>query len=396
MDSRDKEIAFLDAERVECQGKLQHELLGIGQAILAAAPPAPPDADLARRIEEARAVQTRTRQAQDLIGQVRTRAERIAAIEAIVKGNDLRVKDSMREVEHRYAEIGGMGWTVYRDKCAEKERFQEVFQPILTLEDDLRLHQKEVERLEQEGQKHGFFAKVIGRSKILLVEAKMRFRERDRTTALEEAGRRVCASKFPESVADQAFGDLMGKIVTNRKKAIDVQEETAQLRVEQARLEEDLRGLGVMSEAGSRVKELEREIAAAEKQEQEACRAIGSLVCDRNLAGQVPGGDVGLRTRTIEEVRRMIADKAGRIDRLRSAMDLDKVSEELVGLHKQRVTLETQIKDAQGKLAAVDAEIAKSTQRSLDLRARAGAEAAPPPRAETPGSEPQTTEARKS
>lgn len=374
MDSREKELAFLEAELVECQGRLKQELLGVGAAVAAGAPASVADAELTRLLDDARALQVRVDQARDLIAQVQTRAERAASIDAIVRGNDQRVRDAMREVEHRYREIGEVAAKVYRDQCADKPRFQEVFQPLLTLNEDLDRMRQEVAKLEEEGQKHGFFAKVMDKSKILLVEAKMRYREIDRPTTLEEIGRRVCASKFPESVNDQAFAELMAKIETNRKRAIEIQEETAQLRVEQARLEEELRALGVGADAAARVKELEGEIQNADKQLRETHRALGTQVCERNLVAQVSAVDLTLRLRTVNELREVEKAKLARMDRLRSAMDLDRVGDDLSKLHAQKTQLELQIKEAQAKLATVDAELGRQNERSEDLRRRSGDE----------------------
>ncbi len=395
MDSREKELAFLEAELVECQGRLHQELLAVGQAVSAASPAPPADTELARLLDDARVLQTRVEQARDLIAQVQTRAERVVAIESIVRGNDQRVKDAMREVEHRYRDIGELGAKVYREKCSDPGRFTDVFQPLAALEDDLGRLRQEITRLEQDGQKHGFFAKVMDKSKILLVEAKMRYREIDRAAALEEVGRRVCASKFPEAVTDQAFADLMGKIESNRKRAIDIQEETAQLRVEQARIEEELRTLGATTEPSGRIKDLEREVEAAAKQLQDAQRAVGTLLCTRDLAGQVPAVDLTLRLRTVHELREVEKAKAGRMERIRSSMDLDRVNEEMTRLHTQKAQLEVQIKEAQSKLATLEAEIERHRTRGEELRRQAGeagsaAPGAPPSTAEaaSPGSPP--------
>lgn len=377
MDSREKEIAFLDAELAECRGRLQQELIAIGGAVLAVAAGAVADAELAGRLEEARALKLRVEQARDLIVQVQTRSERVGAIEAIARGNDQRVKDAMREVEHRYRDIGATAAQVYKDKCPEKERFREVFQPLLVLEEELGRLAKEIERLEQERQKKGFFSKMMDRSKILLVEAKMRYREMDRAGILEEIGRRVCASKFPESVSDPAFAEMMGKIDVNRKRAIEIQEETAKLRTEQARLEEELRGLGVTGEAIRRVKELEHEIEEADRKLRDGQSAIGTLCCDRNLAEPIAGADLAPRLKTVRELREMVDGKGARVDRIRSAMDLDRRTGELNGLYTQRATLEILLKETQNKLAALEAEIAKQAANADDLRRRAGTEAAP-------------------
>lgn len=376
MDPRDKEIAFLEAELAECRSRLQQESLAIGVAATADSAPAtiPADAELARQLEDLKKLRAHAGQARDLIQQVKTRCERIGAIETLVKANDDKVREAMREVEHRYREIGEVAGRVYKEQCAQPETFRDVFLPLVTLEQELDELRGEIERKRQEGAKLGFFAKMMDKSKILLAEGKLRYREMDRASTCEEVGRRVCASAFPESVKDPVFAELMAKVEVHRRKAIEVQEETAGVRAEQARLEGELRAFGVVAEPTRRVQELESEIADTERRLREGQIAAGQRLVDAGLVEAV-APEAALRARTVLEIRALNQAKQERIERIRAAKDLDKLGDDLTRIYGEKAKAELQLKETQEKLAALDAELARHSRRAEDLRQRAGNEA---------------------
>ncbi|MBI5366362.1 MAG: hypothetical protein HZA54_04960 [Planctomycetes bacterium] len=377
MDAREKEIAFLEAEILDCEKKCASGMAEIGRAVVGLAPTGATHDDLARNLEKVRAVDTRATKDREDVDRIKNRVDRVAQIQNSLRENERKIADAQRDVESRHGDIGAVAYEVYRTKCAKKDAYRDVFAELLAIDEEKQKIEAEIKELDSAAANRGFFAGISDKAKSLAKKTALSMKEMGRKTAAVAAGRKVCDSDFDKQVGDEALTRMLAVVVNNRKLAGTLGEESTALRAEQTKLEEDLRGLGAAEGYEKRVRELEADAQQAQAELAALAAAVGSVVHEQKLDATLGSDQVTALCKGVSDLKRQVGDKKAQIERWKAQIEMERVATEMDGLKAKRAEREERIRALTGEIAEVDKELATLAQKHEGLRKVAGVEAAP-------------------
>jgi len=269
--------------------------------------------------------------------------------------------------------IGRAAYTAYMSLTAPRSEYREVFGP-------LRRQEKELEELEAEydenraqakGAKFFRIFRETGRS--LYLKGALSLRRKALSKSFQEVGRRFCDSEVDEELKDRGLREALLPYEANKKKINAFHQETGKLREEQGRLWSELKTLGAGKSHQKRVREIETEIQCIEGQLNVAFEALGSLFRGTR-SGESMDVEASSMVKQIEGIEQASRKNRKQIERLRAAMRIDSLRDQLGDLADRISKLEADIESRQREIDTLGVQVAEGQKEIQRLQKVRGAE----------------------
>lgn len=369
MESREKEIAAIESQIAALESQISSQFVEIGKTLISSGYPGGRNAEMAVMLERSATLTATANQRRAAAKAVSERQEQLKTIADALKANERKIRLEQAEIDSLLKELGSTAFEAFKSKCETKDKYREVFEDILKIEEEVARKQKEIETVEAEGKTRGFFSRLKDRTNIYLIKAAIVKTEMGRGSALRSVGLKVLNSDFATSVNDENFTKVLTVALGHKKTIADLTISSESLRAQQATLQaEVLQMVGCDQNPAAKIKEWEKEAAAAEQELASMFRSVGERCFTQGLCDELDSQDLKSRVSTVLRLQEEIRIKRNQIDSIRAASELDQAVAECEQLKKRKQMAIAEIEAKQKEIETIEEQIRSNLDRQAELK----------------------------
>lgn len=301
---------------------------------------------------------------------IQERVELAEQIREQIKANEERVADANKQLQARHEELGRVAFEAYQ-RCpdAEKERFKEVFADVLAIEERVRKLQEEIDEIERERAKKGFFGRTFDLRKLGPLSIQKSWTGRGRDEAMAKAGAKLVALDFHRAVPDEKLVSIMSFVEAQQSAVKAAQEETASLRAKEVQIQEELHGLGVTEgKPKARLDEIDKLCAKSQAELEAQEEEIGKTWYVEKLADEVQDESLAKLHAMLSELHAQAQAKDRQIERLKALDEIDALERKARELHEQKRANEEKIRQLTADNMRWEHDLEEIARKQAELR----------------------------
>ena len=269
--------------------------------------------------------------------------------------------------------IGRAAYTAYKSLTAPRSEYRELFEPMRRQEKELEELEAEYDEIQAHAKGGKFFRIFRETGRSLYLKGVLSLRRKALSKSFHEVGKRFCDSEVDEELKDRGLREALLPYEANEKKINAFHRETGKLREDQGRMWSELKTLGADKSHQKRVREIETEIQRIEAQLHDAFGALGSLFRGTR-SGESVDAEASSMVKQIEGVEQANRKNRKQIERLRAAMHIDSLRDQLGNLADRISKLEADIESRQREMDTLGVQVSKGQKEIQRLQKVRGAE----------------------
>lgn len=299
--------------------------------------------------------------------------ERIELAEQIrqqVRLNEEKISEANRQIAARNEELGRVAFEAYQ-KCpdGEKERFRGVFAEVLAIEEKVRKIQDEIDELERDRIKKGFFGRTFDLGKLGSLSIQRSWTGRGKDEALARIGAKLVTLDFHRSVPDEALLSIMSFVEAQQAAVKAAQEETASLRAKEVQIQEELHALGVAEgKPKTRLDEIETLCAKTQTELETQERECGKTWYVEKLHDETQDESLQRLHAMLVDLHARIQTKERQIERLKALDEIDTLERKAQELRAQKGANEEKIRQLTADIMRWEHDLEEIARKQTELR----------------------------
>ena len=291
--------------------------------------PGPAMKELHGRIQELRRELPESRQ------QVKKILQTVAGNEALereIRGKRQQVGELTKKNEEICESIGRTAYLAYQSHPVSEREQEQLFKSLEKQERGLADLESEQEALQERG-KGGKLFRIFRESvRSVYVKGLLSLRRKAVEKTYHEVGRKICSSpELKEQLEDPRLRETLAPYEANERKISAVKRELDQLLEDQEKRWSELKTLGAHRSHQKRLREIESEIQRIEAKMQDEFEALGTLFRNKRTA-ELQDPEAASLIRKMLETEQDTRKKEKRIERLRAALQIDGLENQLGSL----------------------------------------------------------------
>jgi len=330
--------------------------------------PGPAMKELHGRIQELRRELPESRQ------QVKKILQTVAGNEALereIRGKRQQVGELTKKNEEICESIGRTAYLAYQSHPVSEREQEQLFKSLEKQERGLADLESEQEALQERG-KGGKLFRIFRESvRSVYVKGLLSLRRKAVEKTYHEVGRKICSSpELKEQLEDPRLRETLAPYEANERKISAVKRELDQLLEDQEKRWSELKTLGAHRSHQKRLREIESEIQRIEAKMQDEFEALGTLFRNKRTA-ELQDPEAASLIRKMLETEQDTRKKEKRIERLRAALQIDGLENQLGSLAGRISRLEGDIEMRRREVETLRRQIAageKEIQRLQKVR----------------------------
>ena len=271
--------------------------------------------------------------------------------------------------------IGRAAYTAYKSLTAPRSEYRELFEPLRRQEKELEELEAEYDEIQAHAKGGKFFRIFRETGRSLYLKGVLSLRRKAVSKSFHEAGRRFFDSELDEELKDRGLREALAPYEANEKKINALHRETEKLREDQGRMWNELKTLGADKSHQKRVREIETEIQRIEGQLHDAFEALGSLFRGTR-SGESMDVEAASIVKQIEGIEQANRKNRKQIERLRAAMRIDSLRDQLGNLADRISKLEADIESRQREIDTLSIQASEGQKKIQRLQKVRGSEQA--------------------
>jgi chromosome segregation ATPase len=269
--------------------------------------------------------------------------------------------------------IGRAAYTAYKSLAAPREEYRELFDPLRRQQQELEDLEAEYDELQTHPKEGKFFRIFRETGRSLYLKGVLSLRRKAVSKSFHEVGRRFCDLELDAELKDRGLREALAPYEGNEKKINALHRETGKLRDDQGRMWNELKTLGADKSHQKRVREIETEIQRIEAQLHDVFEALGSLF-RRTRSGEATDVEVSNIVKQIEGIEQANRRNRKQIERLRAAMRIDSLRDQLDNFADRISKLEADIESRQREIDTLRVQVSEGQQEVQRLQRVRGSE----------------------
>ena len=370
-----KTLSELEALRTRNHNTIQIELVRLGAALthveaLRSTPP------YDEPLKEISLVQDQIAAKERTIDHWNELNEELDTIKEAISQIDSETSDRRDDLEPFYEAIGVAAVEAHSDN----EALSEIVEHVLLLQLDIEDRQREIQTLESNEKSESFIGKTLARGKGMVLKGSLKTKSLLHGRALREAGEKVCELPSYESF-DATLIDAMGpsrEFLDDIKKLAGEKSQLEQNRdeVQQKRLEIEKR-----ERMRNPARNLRHDVDRLNSRMNDVAKELASAYVDSDERAVPADDEIESIVMEIERLGREAESAVKLSERVRAALEADRITAEIDSKRSVRARLETEIaavdrasdqlkgeKSAQVKARGSSASLTAGVESILDQR----------------------------
>ncbi len=326
--------------------------------------------ELHKRIQDLRHQLPESRQLVKKILQSVTRSEEL---EREIRNRKARIAELAERNQEICEAIGRAAYTAYKSLKAPREEYRELFEPLRRQEQELEELEAEYDELQAHTKEGKFFRIFRETGRSLFLKGILSLRRKAVGKSFHEVGRRFCNSELDPELKAGGLREALAPYEANEKTIDTLHRETGKLGEDKERMWNELKTLGADKSHQKRVREIETEIQRIEGQLHDAFEALGSL-----FRGTRSGGYTDVEAssivKQIEEIELQNRKNRKQIERLKAAMRIDSIRDQLGNVADRISKLEADIESRQREIDTLRVQLSEGQKEIQQLQKVRGSE----------------------
>ena len=374
-----KTLSELEALRTRNHNTIQIELVRLGAALthveaLRSTPP------YDEPLKEISLVQDQIAAKERTIDHWNELNEELDTIKEAISQIDSETSDRRDDLEPFYEAIGVAAVEAHSDNLHRNEALSEIVEHVLSLQLDIEDRQREIQTLESNEKSESFIGKTLARGKGMVLKGSLKTKSLLHGRALREAGEKVCELPSYESF-DATLIDAMGpsrEFLDDIKKLAGEKSQLEQNRdeVQQKRLEIEKR-----ERMRNPARNLRHDVDRLNSRMNDVAKELASAYVDSDERAVPADDETESIVMEIERLGREAESAVKLSERVRAALEADRITAEIDSKKSVRARLETEIaavdrasdqlkgeKSAQVKARGSSASLTAGVESILDQR----------------------------
>jgi DNA repair exonuclease SbcCD ATPase subunit len=366
MDPRKKEIEHLEADLRRLDHQITADCVDLGRRAAAAAPSAVNTEELAKYLNSAVTLQNSISDFRADIDRIHALVRDIDALSRDIDDATRRRDQILKERQHRFMELGAGAFALYR-KLPDGAAYRPLFEDLLKLEKEVDDRNAELKQLQEEEQSRGFFDKMKGKARKVMVRGEINRLDRSKTAAYEQLGAKVSTTDFVRH-SEGSLRELFESLRDRMKAAEDIDLENERRNAQIDAYRQELQQLEAADRAEERVRDLERRIEGLQKEIEVIHCWTGQLLLDRDLRGEFKDPELAAKVDSVLGLRTAIQQKRQAIDRLKAEGELEEIARKEKERRARRKQLEEEMRVKERQIGTIDIEINVGLRRAEELK----------------------------
>ena len=326
--------------------------------------------ELHKRIQDLRHQLPESRQLVKKILQSVTRNEEL---EREIRNRKARIAELAEKNQEICEAIGRAAYTAYKSLKAPREEYRELFEPLRRQEQELEELEAEYQELQAHTKEGKFFRIFRETGRSLYLKGILSLRRKAVGKSFHEAGKRFCNSELDPELKAGGLREALAPYEANEKTIDTLHRETGKLGEDKERMWNELKTLGADKSHQKRVREIETEIQRIEGQLYDAFEALGSLFRGTRSGGytDVEASSIVKQIVGIEQKNRK---NRKQIERLKAAMRIDSIRDQLGNVADRISKLEADIESRQREIDTLRIQASEGQKEIQQLQKVRGSE----------------------
>jgi hypothetical protein len=366
MDARRKEIEHLEGEIKRLEAQITQECVEIGRRVAGADRSRVRNDELLKYLNSSDTLKRSIEGFRADIDRIRGLVRLVDARGQEIDENNRRKDQLLRERQSRFIELGAGAFSVFKG-LPDREAYRPMFEEVLKLDLDLTRRHDELRQLEADEAAKGFFEKLKGKAKKIMLRGEISRLDREKTAAYDHAGGRIADTDFArhaEGPLRQLF-DALGE----RKLAADRLAAENDRRVEEIEAcRAELKRLEVHDRPEEKAREIELRIQALIKELDVMHCWAGQLYLERDLRAEISDEALGAKYEIVAGLRESIRKKRQQADRLKAEIEVEEIQRKERDRRGRRRQLEEEMRVKERQIAVLDIEINLGLKRIEELK----------------------------
>lgn len=309
---------------------IQSRLLSIGRKLLQEEPENP-SSQVRELLDAIKEIDDTSQGYDALIERIQGIESRQTEIREQIAANTDEIRQLTRDNAAYFESIGEAAYEYYRRNPTVAETYSAIFEPLVTLHDELSRIGEEITAAEQALEKKGFFDKVVVRGRLALLRTRQANKEGNIPKYFYRIGERIVETDFPDETDSSDLRQAMEPYRLNQRRIKEIETQQAELEQERERLATELEEAGATRRPSKRVREIEAMKQDNESRRTQLLQQLGEVALDTDniLAGDDEDAAA------VRERREAIAFEHTRIERLEAAIEADRIDQQIARIDQE-------------------------------------------------------------
>ncbi|MFW6368634.1 MAG: hypothetical protein ACOCZ9_02745 [Spirochaetota bacterium] len=287
--------------------------------------PASPSEQLRGLIEAIKEIDETTEGHDSLIERIHRIESRQTEIREQLSENSEEIRQLTRDNAAYFESIGEAAYEYYRRNSTAAETYSAVFEPLVSLHEELSRIADEITKAEQALEEKGFFDKVVVRGRLALLRTRQANKEGSIPKYLYKIGERIVETNFPDETDSSDLRQAMEPYRLNQRRIEELRAQQTELEQERERLATELEEAGATRRPTRRVREIEGLKQENESRRAQLLQSLGELALDTDDIVPADNEDA----KAVRERREAIAFEHTRIERLEAAIEAERIDAQI-------------------------------------------------------------------
>lgn len=350
MDSYRKKIDRLQAELSDKQRLIAENQVTVGSHLLLNEPSLFTDGALAEQKAEADRIQAEIEAEQQLISRINSLVDRRQAMESQIETHQEEIESLEESVTPMYEDIGKHAFEVYKENPFVDQAYVDMFSELVKNQEDIRDIDQQLEQLERETEEKPFLDRMVAKGKVALLRNRRTTREQNTPRLLRKTGKAVAESNFVTVVDAPSLTSTLEPYQSVHTRIDEIRRQIADLEGERDAVDEELKETGADKRPTRRTGGIEQQIESLQQSLQQVHRTVGEIYGAGLKKDDTPVAAIAEAVERIRELEKECTATEKQIERLQAAIAVDEVSAKIEGFQKKVLTLEEKIAEQQQKI----------------------------------------------
>ncbi len=372
MDSYQKKIDRLQQESAEKRRLIANEHLATGRHLITRDAKLLSSTRLSTLSQESQRLQSQIDEARTSIARIHAILDREQQIDGEVDSLRGKIADLEESVQPMYEEIGRKAFEIYKSHPFVDENYVDLFSELVKNHEDIRDIDQQLVQLERETEEKPFLDRMVAKGKIALLRNRRTTREQNTPRLFRKAGRFVTESNFITVVDDATLTRAVEPYHQVNTQIDDLNRRIADLQKEDQSLAEDLRALGADRKAVRRVAELEQQIEDLTTALNNVSMQVGEGYLSELKKDDSGAAAVAESVARVRELERECQAVDKQIEKLKAAIAAEEAATRIAEYQKKIAALEKEIAENQASVEKLRGSIAETEAQKAQLEKARG------------------------
>ncbi len=372
MENKERQIRDLEKKIDLAESVIDVQYENIGEVIFAAEAEKKESSLASGILREIDEIDDEVNSERERINNILNAVERADEIEAIRKSLTEKIRSIEKDNISNYETIGRASFEAFKAGELPSDKYADIFSEIVKTMVKIDDHEAEATRLEDKTDQLGLFDKMKSGARKIYLKNAVNGYYRQLQRQYKKAGANICHSELVMNLEAESVEKAMTPFRENLEGLEKLEKEDQELTSETEKLQGNLEGLGVQSNAVKTVNDIEKHINKLYLARKDKQREAGQLIFLNQKDVLARSSKVKVILKEIRNEKDVITESREEIERCKAEIEIEKHNREIKALNRKINGFEEKISSYSQEADQLKEKIQQAEQNIKKLETSSG------------------------